>query len=141
MFCREQVRSLSGYLDRFRALGADLVVIGNGTPEQARAFRDERGLAFPVLVDPRMRAYRAAGMRRGAGAVLNLRAVTHAIRALKEGEHQGRTQGDPWQLGGAFVVLPGGRVVYEQRSDIAGDHADPEAMLAAIARAGAPAPS
>lgn len=82
-----------------------------------------------------MRAYRAAGMRRGVGATFNLRAVTNAVRAMKAGEHQGRTQGDPWQLGGAFVVLPGGRVVYEQRSDAAGDHADPEAMLAALAGA------
>lgn len=84
-----------------------------------------------------MRAYRAAGLRRGVVATLNLRTVTNALRAMKQGEHQGRTQGDPWQLGGAFVILPGGRLVYEQRSDAAGDHADPEAMLAALASAGA----
>jgi peroxiredoxin len=109
--------------------------VSTGSPEEARAFKEERGLAFPVLVDPRMRAYRAAGMRRGVAATFNLRAITNAMRAMKEGEHQGRTQGDPWQLGGAFVILPGGRVVYEQRSDAAGDHADPEAMLAALAQA------
>lgn len=109
--------------------------MSTGKPEEARAFQQERSLAFPVLVDPRMRAYRAAGMRRGVGATLNLRTVANALRALKEGEHQGLTQGDPWQLGGAFVILPGGRVVYEQRSDSAGDHADPEAMVAALAGA------
>ena len=106
--------------------------MGSGTPDEARAFRDERHLRFPVLVDQRMRAYRAAGMRRGVAATLSLRSVTRALRAVKGGDHQGRTQGDPWQLGGAFVILPGGRVDYEQRSDVAADHADPEAMFAAL---------
>lgn len=126
---------MSDYVDRIRALGGELVVVGTGTPEQARAFRDERRLPFPILVDPRMRAYRAAGMRRGVASVLNLRSIPHAIRAVKGGEHQGLSTGDPWLLGGAFVILPGGRVVYEQRSEIAGDHADPEAMLGALASA------
>jgi peroxiredoxin len=106
--------------------------VGNGTPDEGRAFRDERHLSFPILVDPRMRAYRAAGMRRGVAAAVNLRTIANAVRAAKTGEHQGRTQGDPWQLGGAFVILPGGSVVYEQRSDAAGDHADPEEMLRAL---------
>ena len=113
-------------------MGADLVVVSTGTPEQARAFAEERRLPFPVLVDPRMRAFRAAGLRRGVGATLNVRAVTHALRAAKGGDYQGLTQGDPWQLGGAFVIVPGGRVAFEQRSDVAGDHPDPEDVITAL---------
>ena len=68
MLCREQVGSLDAWVDRFRAAGADLVIVGNGTVEQARAFRDERHLRMPLYVDPRMKAYRAAGLRRRQGA-------------------------------------------------------------------------
>jgi hypothetical protein len=116
--------------------------VSTGTPEQAAAFRDERGLRAPLYVDPRMRAYSAAGLRRGMLRVMSLKAAVNAGRALRSGEHQGATQGDPWQLGGAFVVLPpatdapAGRVVFEQRSEIAGDHADPDAILSALAAGG-----
>ena len=50
---------------------------------------------------------------------------------MKYGGHRSPDQ-DMRQLGGAFVILPGGRVVFEQRSDAAGDHADPAAVIAAL---------
>ena len=108
------------------------MVIGNGTPEQARAFRDERGLRMPLYVDPRLRAYRAAGLRNKMAISQSLKVLGNAVRAMKEGHFQGATQGDPWQLGGVFVLAPGGQVRYEQRSAVAGDHADPAAILAAL---------
>lgn len=114
-------------------------MIGNGTPEEARAFAERGKHAFPIYVDPRLRAYRAAGLRRGVTKVLNLKALANARRASAEGHAQGRTAGDPWQLGGVFAILPGGRVVFEQRSDAAGDHADPAAVLDAL-RSAASAP-
>lgn len=58
-----------------------------------------------------------------------------AARAAKSGLSQGRTEGDPWQQGGAYVILPDGRVVFSQISEVAGDHFDPEAALAALSRA------
>jgi hypothetical protein len=115
-----------------RSLGAELVVIGNGSPEQAADFRAERKLDFPLYVDTKMQAYAAAGLKRGVAASLNLRSMGHAVRALRKGHLQGRTQGDPWQQGGAFVIVPPGRVVFEHVSQEAGDHADPKAMLEAL---------
>jgi NAD(P)-dependent dehydrogenase (short-subunit alcohol dehydrogenase family) len=41
-------------------------------------------------------------------------------------------QGDPWQLGGTFVIQPGGRLTFAHRSEVAGDHAQPKAVLAAL---------
>jgi peroxiredoxin len=134
MLCREQVAQLREALDQIRALGAELVVIGNGQPHQARAFREERDLRFPLLVDPELRAYRAAGLRRGVASTLGPKALAHGLRALRKGYVQGRTQGDPWQLGGVFVIAPGGQVAFSYVSREAGDHPEVSSVLAALRR-------
>ena len=115
---------MRGEVDGFRALGAALAVVGNGTPAQAKEFAAEYELPFPLYVDPKLEAYRAAGLRRGVLDTLNAGTFTHALRALRTGARQGLTKGDPWQLGGAFVVAPGGRIAFRHVSRDAGDHAD-----------------
>lgn len=133
MLCREQVAQLRDALDEIRELGAELVVVGNGRPEQARQFKEERQLDFPVLVDPELIAYRAAELRRGA-STFGLGSLRGGLRALRKGHLQGRTQGDPWQQGGVFVVTPAGRVAFSYVSEEAGDHPETSAVLEALRR-------
>lgn len=47
-----------------------------------------------------------------------------------------KVEGDPWQLGGAFVITPAGETLYEQVSREAGEHAPLPELLAALRRAG-----
>ena len=132
-----------------RKLGAELVVVGNGRPEHAADFRKEQNLTFPLLVDPEMNAYKAAGLKRGitdtemnaykaAGLkrgitdTVNLRMFRHGVRALRKGFRQKKLQGDPWQLGGVFVVTPTGKIPYPQKNREAGDHPEPEEILGAL---------
>jgi peroxiredoxin len=119
-------------LPEIRRLGAELVVVGNGRPEHAADFRDSEGIEHPLYVDPEMRAYAAAGLRRGVASSLGLRTFRHAIRAWRSGKRQEGVQGDPWQQGGCFVIRPDGRVVYAQVSREAGDHADPDEIIGAL---------
>jgi len=132
LFCREQVAGLRGELKQIRDRGAELVVVGNGRPEQARDFKVKQQIKFPLLTDPELRAYRAAGLRRGLISSLGPRTMLHGIRALTGGNIQSTVQGDPWQQGGVFVITPGERVLFTQRSKEAGDHADPADILAAL---------
>jgi hypothetical protein len=81
-----------------------------------------------------MKAYRAAGLRRGFTKAISLRSPGHLVRALRKGFRQTRVEGDPWQLGGAFVITPDGRTLYRQISREAGDHASLPELLAAIDR-------
>ncbi|MCW8140331.1 MAG: hypothetical protein KIT58_15635 [Planctomycetota bacterium] len=120
------------HLTEIRAKGAELVVVGNGQPFMARAFREERGLDFPLLVDPGLRAYKAAGLKRGVLATLNPAAALRAARALAGGFGQGSMQGDPWQQGGAFVIAPPGEVRFAFVSSGAGEHPDPRDLVAAL---------
>jgi peroxiredoxin len=112
--------------------GAELVVIGNGAPHFAAAFREDQSLDGPLLIDPELRAYRAAGLRRGYLEFLSPRMLINAIRALRSGYRQSGVQGDPWQLGGVFVIRPGGELAYRYVSREAGDHAPVNEILDAL---------
>jgi NAD(P)-dependent dehydrogenase (short-subunit alcohol dehydrogenase family) len=129
--------------DRFpeiEARGAALAIVGNGNAGFAAAFREDLELpdAVTLLVDPELAAYRAAGLRRGRVEALSPRVALNGLRAFRRGFRQTGIEGDPWQLGGAFVLRPDGSVSFRQASREAGDHADVDALLAALAP-GAPA--
>ena len=64
LFCRQQVAELTPYLDRIRATGADVFLVGNGTVDDARAFNDEGPLQMRVLTDPTREVYRILETRR-----------------------------------------------------------------------------
>lgn len=117
----------------WRERGIEVVVIGNGNATFARDFREEFALEGLLLVDPELVAYRAAGLRRGRVEIASPRMFGNAIRALRTGARQTGVQGDPWQLGGVVVLAAGGELRFVHRSREAGDHADPEAIEAALA--------
>ena len=114
-----------------------MVVIGNGKPHHAQMFAEDEPVPFTLWVDPRLEAYRAAGLRRGVRAVFSAHSVRHAIRAFKSGFRQRRTQGDPWQNGGVFVITPQGRRLFAHVSAEAGDHAAVSDILRALDAAAA----
>lgn len=112
--------------------GAHLVVIGNGTPHQARDLREDLDYRGTLWVDPDMVAYRAAGLERGVSKAFSLKMFGHAWRAMRAGHRQKGVQGDPWQMGGTFVIAPGDRVLYAHVSGEAGDHPDLADVLASL---------
>lgn len=125
-------------IDDVRARDAELVIVGNGARGFAEAFREDFSLDCPLLVDPELRAYRAAGLRRGRVELLSPRLPVNALRALRAGYRQTEVQGDPWQLGGVFVIRPDGELSYRFESREAGDHAPVDEILAALEKDAAP---
>ncbi len=116
----------------WRKNGAEIVLIGSGTRAFAQAFREDFDLQEPVLIDPDLRAYRAAELRRGRVELASPKLFTNALRALGSGARQTGVQGDPWQLGGVFVFAAGGELRFRYASREAGDHAAPEDIAAAL---------
>ena len=119
-------------------------LVGMGTPVQARAFREQTGVRFPVLLSSDLQAYEAMDLPRGSlRQIFGLAAQRVARRRAKgvglEREAQGgnrpkaRPEQDWHQLGGAFVFAPGGRVVWSHRARHAGDSPD-HALLAEAMR-------
>ena len=125
-----------------RERGAELAIVGNGAPPFARAFREDLGLDVPLYTDPSLETYRALAFHRGlVRTALSPRTWAHAARALAGGFLQGRTQGDPLQLGGVVVVRPDGTVAYRHASAEAGDHPPIADILAALGPRPAAAPT
>lgn len=141
MFCKEQVAQLRRETDVIHARGAGLAIVGNGDRRSAQGFVRSTGLTTPLYVDTSLATYRALGLRRDVGATLNPAALTNAWRALRAGFRQTSVQGDPWQMGGVLVVVPGGRVVYRYLSSAAGDHPPVADVLAALPDAGGTGPA
>lgn len=106
--------------------------MGVGTPEQARAFRVLSGFAGPMIVDTDRRTHAALELRRASlFSLLRPRMFRAALAARREGFRQGRTQGDPWQLGGTAVVAPGDRLLYLHRDAGPEDEAPLDDVIAA----------
>jgi len=110
-----------------RAAGAELVIVGSGSPEQAKRFVEEERVIGTMVTDPTLEAYRRGDLKRGLGTVANLQSAKHMLRALRAGHVQGRTQGDPWQQGGILVIDAlerTGRVTLHHAASEAGDPTD-----------------
>lgn len=122
------------HVSEIRRLGADLAAIGTGDTAYAAAFAEAEGLDFPLLVDPELASYRAAGARRGGGATfLRPRQALRAGAATLRSHRQRTTGLHPLQLGATHVITPGGDVAYAWINDDFGDHAPPGPVIAAVA--------
>lgn len=117
----------------FRDLNARVVVIGNGSVMFLNAFQEHVGSGVSLFTDPSKQTYEALSLVHGFGGAAGLSMMRSGLRAWKNGFRQGRTQGDPLQQGGVFVVRKGGGAVFEQRSKTAGDHPEVDDVLAAVA--------
>jgi len=124
---------LHRHRDEVHGRGAEIVTVGNGAVHFARAFREDMGITTPIYVDPSRATYRALGMKRSLlASLLSGKTLLHALRAMRRGFRQGRTQGDALQLGGVLVVRPDGRVLMRSLSNEAGDHPPESDVIAAL---------
>jgi alkyl-hydroperoxide reductase/thiol specific antioxidant family protein len=136
VFCREHALQLQRAGEELATTGGEVVLVGLGAPAQAAEFKRETGVPFRLLVSPDKAAYRAMDLKRGSNwDVLGPRALAAVPRAVSGGGSWRRPRQDWHQLGGAFVIAPGGRVVWAHRARHSGDNAPPEALVAAFEEA------
>ena len=127
---------LKNALPEIHARGGELVVVGCGLPEHIAGFRAATGYEGPLVTDPSLRTFQAAGLAYGWSRTLGPRTVLKGLRALASGFRQGARRGNPIQQGGTFVLGPGERVRFEWRDRFAGDHPELPEVLAALAPSG-----
>ena len=137
IFCKEQVAELRQIVDDIHAEGAELVIVGSGSPQMAGFFAEDYAITTPVLTDPQREVYRILEVRRPPRLSLaDPRVVLPALRALLRGHRQvfgaESELGDTSQLGGVFIVRPGGEVAWAHRSAFAGDRPSNTQVLAAL---------
>ena len=128
--------------DRLAATGGDVVLVGMGTPAHAQRFKEETGVEFPILLSRDKAAYRAMELKRGStrevfapGQLTSsvMRAMGMGTGRAKGGTLALRPAEQDWhQFGGAFVVAPGGELVFEQRARDPSDTATVEDLERAL---------
>jgi hypothetical protein len=134
IFCREQAAELRTIVDEAEKLGR-LAIISTGSLDHGRDFEKTHGEGLRSLVDSARRTYKVLSFKRGGMSSLDPRVYLRGIQAATKGFMQGRTRGDAMQQGGVLVVAAGGRPVFFQRSEFAGDHAHLEDILGALREA------
>ena len=119
-------------IDELRARGAELHVIGNGSPSFVAGFRAQTGYDGSLYTDPSLAVFEAAQLERGAARTLDPRSLGRTFGAFARGHRQGRVQGDPWQQGGVLVVAPGGEVKWHYISERPADRPSAAQIAAAL---------
>ena len=135
MFCREHVAQLREHQSEIKASGANLTAIGMGDIHYARAFREETGISFPLLVDIERAAYRAVELK--SANLLHLLRRDNAVarkRANAAGHRQHKLGENPFQLGASFVFGPGNVDRFIHISETFGDNASVSDVLSALSR-------
>ncbi len=121
---------MRGRQQEFEAKGATLAAIGLGDVHYARAFRDETDIRFPLLIDEKRMAYRAAQLHEANILHLFRRDNLGYLKRAKAGGFEQKKLGkNPFQLGGSFVFGPGNVDVFLHISETFGDNASMEDIL------------
>src|ERR1700722_10551931 len=118
-------------------------LVGMGTPVQARAFKQQTGVRFPLLLSPDLQAYHAMDLPRGSlRQIFGLAAQRVARRRARgvglDREAQGgnrpkaRPEQDWHQLGGTFGFAHGVTIVWDHRARHARDDPDHVALAKAL---------
>ena len=124
---------MRGHEQAFRDAGASLAAVGLGGKSYARAFREETGIQFPLLIDHNREAYRAVELKKASLLHLLRRDNMVARKRAKAGGHRQHKLGkDPLQLGGTFVFGPGNVDRFVHISETFGDNSTPEQIMKAL---------
>ena len=111
-------------------MGAELTIIGNGTPHEAAAFyEDLLAREVRLLTDPNLTSYNAMELKRSLFAVSQPRTYLRGFQVSLRGFRGAKRQGDSLQQGGAFVITPDHDVPFSFFCSRPDEHADSRAIL------------
>lgn len=137
MPCRDYLRQLSARYDEVEALGGGALGVSVGADYQARWLRDEKGIRFPLFVDPEREVLDALDLPRRWWVSLNPRGWWNYARAIARGNRQGRII-EANQLPGLAVLDADAKTVWIHRGRALGDYPSLERVLDELGRLTAP---
>jgi peroxiredoxin len=136
ILCRHYAASLRAANSEFEALGARIVAIGTGGRQYAAEFVKEHEIPFLVLVDKHLTTHEMIGAKRGPPyGILKPKVLAAGVRALLDGQMQGKTGPHPFVFGAAHVIAAGGLLRYAWLNDDYQDNAPIDELLEAAREA------
>jgi peroxiredoxin len=118
--------------DELKALDAEVLLVTFSSAEQARLWRRETGIEFPMLIDSERSAYRAYGLRSSRWRAWQPRVWLRYARMMLNGWKWRGIRDDPHQLGGDFIVDASGALRFAYRSADPTDRPDVDTLLAVL---------
>lgn len=104
--CTKQLCSYQSAMERFKALGIQVVGISQNSPEQHKAFRQKFGFEFPLLTDPKRELTKVYG-------VTSLFMLGGTSRAV-------------------FILSKSGKILYRYVEPTRLSHRNPDELIEAI---------
>ena len=119
--------------NNFAKAGAQVVLVGMGTPSESVEFAAKFKVPFPIVADPQKKLYRKFELKQMSTLGLFSPSVAlKGVAAIVGGHGIGMPQGDVRQLPGVFIINTAGQIVFSHFSGNPADHPDSKTILAAI---------
>lgn len=116
--------------EQFQKLGARVVLVGLGTPEETSAFRKQFHVPFPMIADPEKQLFKAFHLKQATPtSLLSVGMAMKGLSALARGHRIGIPKGDVRQLPGVFIIDTDGHIRYRHFAKDPADHPTADALL------------
>lgn len=132
--CKEMVDQLVAASPEIKAKNLALAIVTQGTPEQAKAFCEQRAPGEICLADPERKAYAVYGLERAS-----LWQTFLSLDVWRSNQRLKRERGwnvemppkgqDAMQMAGTFVIAPDGRIRLPYYYDHIADHPSADLLL------------
>ncbi|MBI4787306.1 MAG: redoxin domain-containing protein [Chloroflexi bacterium] len=119
-------------IDEIRAAKARIILVSFGLGYQARAWQQETGACFTLLLDPERAAYRVYGLEHSLLRSWQPKVWWEYARLMLAGRPWRGIQGDSAQLGGDFIVDGHGVIRFAHRSHDPTDRPSAAQLLDAL---------
>jgi len=117
---REHVQALHANISAFDSLDTKIVLISFVGGSGALSWRNETGLPedlYPFLLDEGLEVYHAYGLVQGSHEqIWSLKSRAYYLWKKLKGEKLYQIDGDPYQLGGDFIIDKRGKCIMAYRS-------------------------
>lgn len=137
--CRDYLCQVSERLDEVENAGAQALGLSVGADYQARWLVEQRGIRFPLLVDPKREVYDALDLPRKWWVNLNPRGWLNYARAIARGNRQGKII-EPNQLPGLALLDANANAIWVHRGRALGDYPNLDKVLVHLTELGTARP-
>ena len=117
----------------FEKAGAQVVLVGMGTPSESAQFAAKFNVPFPIAADPQKKLYRKFELKQmSTFGLFSPSVALKGVAAIVGGHGIGMPQGDVRQLPGVFIINTAGQIVFSHFSSSPADHPDVETIIAVL---------
>ena len=117
----------------FAKAGAQVVLVGMGTPSESEEFASKFNIPFPIVADPQKKLYRKFELKQMSTlGFFSPSVALKGVAAIVGGHGIGMPQGGVRQFPGVFIINTAGQIVFSHFSGNPADHPGAKTILAAL---------